>query len=225
LHAIIFDFDGVVVDSEPIHLWGFQQVLSDLGVELSENDYYGKYLGFDDHDCLAAALTAGGMRYSETLLKELTARKTELIQQAYGESVRPLPGAAGLICGAAAEGVALGVCSGALRKEIELASRTVGVWDHFDAVVAAEDVSKGKPDPEGYALTLRRLGEALGRSIEPARCVVVEDSPAGIEAARRAGLRVLAVTNSYPRDALASADRAVGSLEEVSLADLAALAQ
>lgn len=225
MDALIFDFDGVVVDSEPVHLWGFQQVLADVGVELSQRDYYEKYLGFDDHDCLAAALTAGGMRYSETLLKELTDRKTKLVQQAYRESVKPLGGAVELIRAADDAGIALAVCSGALRKEIELASQTIGVWDCFGAIVSAEDVSKGKPDPEGYAIALQRLGEKLGRELAPGNCAVVEDSPAGIEAAVGAGLHVLAVTNSYRRDALQSAGLVVDSLEEVSLADLTRLTE
>ncbi|MFP3938042.1 MAG: HAD family hydrolase [Phycisphaerae bacterium] len=225
MDALVFDFDGVVVDSEPVHLWGFQQVLADLGAELSERDYYEKYLGFDDHDCLAAALTAAGMRYSETLLKELTERKTRIIQKAYSESIQPLGGAVELIHAASEAGVALGVCSGALRKEIELASRTVGVWDCFGAVVSAEDVSKGKPDPEGYVLAMQRLGEKLGRELTPRDCAVVEDSPAGVEAALGAGMNVLAVTNSFPPDALQSAGMVVGSLEEVSLADITRLAE
>ncbi|MGC9454258.1 MAG: HAD family hydrolase [Phycisphaerae bacterium] len=225
MDALIFDFDGVVVDSEPVHLWGFQQVLAGLGVELSQRDYYEKYLGFDDHDCLAAALTAAGMRYSETLLQELTEQKTRLVQKAYRESIRPLGGAVELIRAAAEAAVALAVCSGALRKEIELASRTIGVWDRFSAVVSAEDVSKGKPDPEGYVLALQRLEEKLGRGFAPTDCVVVEDSPAGIQAAVAAGLHVLAVTNSYTHESLQGADMVVDSLEEVSLADLDQLAE
>ncbi len=223
MDAIVFDFDGVVVDSEPIHLKCFQQVLNSVGVDLSDDKYYDEYLGFDDHDCLAAALTAAGMRFTEPLLAELTERKTELVQREYGRSIEPLPGAVELIRSAAEGGIPLAVCSGALRKEIELAARTIGALEHFVGVVAAEDVSAGKPDPEGYTLALRLIGERLDRDLSPGRCAAVEDSPAGIEAAVGAGLHVLAVTNSYPADALQSAGRVVDSLEEITPADLARL--
>jgi len=220
LDALIFDFDGVVIDSEPIHFGCFRQVLASAGVRLTREAYYADYLGYDDHDCFAAAGRDNGVEFSEARIAEMTAAKTVLVQQAYAGSVAPLDGAAELIRSAVAADVPVAVCSGALREEIVLASRALGVLDCFAQIVAAEDVRRGKPDPEGYRLVLRRLAESPGRSAAPGRCVVVEDSPAGVEAARAAGMRVLAVTNSYAAGALAAADRVVASLAQVDLAAL-----
>lgn len=223
MDALVFDFDGVVIDSEPVHLDCFQQVLASAGITLTREAYYGEYLGYDDHDCFAAAGRAAGVEFGEDRIAEMTAAKTALVKRAFAESVSPLPGALGLIRSAAAASVPVGVCSGALREEIVLASRAVGVLDCFAVVVSAEDVTRGKPDPQGYRLTLQRLARAADRPLDPPRCVVVEDSPAGIQAAREAGMCVLAVTNSYTADALAAADRVVASLGEVDLEALAEL--
>ena len=216
MDALIFDFDGVVVDSEPVHLVCFQRVLETVGVELSESDYYDKYLGYDDRDCLRIAARDAGLDLDAERIARLTAEKTVLVQRAFAEAIQPLPGAVELIRAAAAAGVALAVCSGALREEIELASRALGVLECFRTIVPAEDVARGKPDPEGYLKVRERLAAVTGREILPARCVVVEDSPAGIDAARAAGMKVLAVTNSYSRERLNAADRVVDSLAEVT---------
>ena len=220
MDAILFDFDGVVVDSEPVHLACFQRVLETVGLRLTEREYYEKYLGYDDHDCLLTAARDHGVELAERQIAHLTAVKTELVQRAFGQSIEPMPGAVELIRAAAGEGVPLAICSGALRGEIELAARTVGVLECFGAIVSAEDVARGKPDPEGYIQARRRLEESLARPLAADRCVVVEDAPAGIDAGKAAGMKVLAVTTSYAADHLAAADRIVASLAEVTPADL-----
>ncbi len=212
MDAIIFDFDGVVVDSEPFHFAAFRRVLESRGRTLTREDYYAKYLGYDDRDCFLAVSRDGDQPLSDTEIAEMTAEKTAILKKALAESVKPLDGAVELIESAAAAGVAAAVCSGALREEIELALRGLGILGHFSAIVSAEDVSRGKPDPEGYNLALRRLVSAAGGDIAAGRCVAVEDSPAGIDAAKAAGMKVLAVTNSYDADVLAAADRVVDSL-------------
>jgi HAD superfamily hydrolase (TIGR01509 family) len=220
MDALIFDFDGVVVDSEPIHLKCFREVLGPVGVRLTSKDYYGKYLGYDDHDCFAAVAADKGLSLGESRIAEMIAAKTALVRQAFAEAIRPLPGAVELIRSAAEAGIPVTVCSGALRDEIELAAKMVGALRHFRLIISAEDVSRGKPDPQGYRLTLRRLTTACGRRVAAGRCVAVEDSPAGIEAAAGTGMRVLAVTNSYPRSRLCQADRVVNSLSEVTIEQL-----
>jgi len=223
LDALIFDFDGVVVDSEPVHLAAFRQVLAPLGVNLTTEDYYGKYLGYDDHDCFAAVLADNGLEAGERQIAELTAAKSESVKRTFAASVQALPGAAELIEAATAGDIPVAICSGALREEIELAARSVGVLGSFACIVAAEDVSKGKPSPEGYALALDRLSQKVGRRLEAARCIAVEDSAAGIESAKAAGMKVLAVTNSYPAGKLQAADLVVDSLADVALTSLAEL--
>lgn len=224
MDAIVFDFDGVIVNSEPIHCRCFQQTLETVGVRLTEKDYYASYLGYDDHDCFLVAARDAGVALSESQIAALTATKTHMVQREYRQSAQPLEGAAQLIRSAAEAGVPVGVCSGALREEIELAADAIGVLDCFRAIVAAKDVRRGKPDPEGYALAVQRLSVAAGRTLDPARCVAIEDSPAGIDSARGAGMKVLGVTNSYPAGHLSAAQRVVDSLADVALADLRALA-
>ena len=220
LDAIVFDFDGVVVDSEPVHLECFRAVLAGEGIELSTEDYYTKYLGFDDHDCFVAVLRDNSRPIDEGRVAEMIGEKTALVQKVFAGSIRPLAGAVELMRAAREAGAAVAICSGALREEIEIAGRTVGALELVDVLVAARDVSRGKPDPEGYVLAVKLLGENRGRPVDPASTWVVEDTVAGVQAARGAGCRVLAVTNSYARDALAEADIIVDSLADVALDDL-----
>ncbi len=223
MDALIFDFDGVVVDSEPIHFAGFKHVLAQAGLEMSEQKYYADYLGYDDHDCLAVASADQGQPFSEDQIAQLTAAKTAYVQDAFRQSIEALPGAAEIITQAAHAEIPLAICSGALREEIELAATTIGLREHFGVIVSAEDVDRGKPDPEGYLKALGQLRQAVSRELQPFRCVVVEDSPAGIQAAKQANMRVLALETSYAPAALTAADRVVANLAAVSLADLEAL--
>ncbi|MFA6133138.1 MAG: HAD family phosphatase [Phycisphaerae bacterium] len=224
MDALIFDFDGVVVDSEPIHLAGFREVLKDIGLALSNEDYYAKYLGYDDRDGFGTMARDNGVELSPSQLAQMIQRKTMLVQRAFVETIQPLPGAVPLIESVARAGVPVAVCSGALRTEIELASRTIGAWPHFSLIVSAEDVTAGKPDPQGYLLTVERLRQKLGKPLSSERCVVIEDSPAGISAARAAGMKVLAVANSYHRSHLGQADAIVENLTQVTLDTLRQLA-
>lgn len=220
MDALIFDFDGVVVDSEPVHLATFQQVLSLEGITMTRDDYYEKYLGFDDHDCFKAVAADHETVFTDAKVRELTEAKTKLVLEAFGTSIQALGGAVELIRQTADGGLPMAICSGALRQEIELASQAIGVRDCFQVIVAAEDVHKGKPDPEGYRLALLQLSRYAPTGLEPSRTVVVEDSPAGIEAAGALGMKVLAVSTSYPASQLTAADRIIESLVEVTPADL-----
>lgn len=218
--ALLFDFDGVIVDSEPVHMACFQEVLARRGLTLTRQAYYSTYLGYDDHDCFLHVLVDQGRAADEAEIARMTAEKTRLVQRAFAQNIQPLSGAVELMRAGRQAGSAIAICSGALREEIELAGRTVGALALVDVLVAARDVQRGKPDPEGYTLAMRLLREKLGRRIEPARTWVIEDSPAGIEAGQAAGCRVLAVATSYDRAALAAADRIVGRLTEAALEDL-----
>ncbi len=220
MDALIFDFDGVVVDSEPIHLACFQNVLARVEITFTREDYYGKYLGYDDRDCIATAARDNGKELSERQIAELIAEKTRLVKHAFGESIPPQAGAVDLIRAAADAGVPTAVCSGALKEEIRLAAETIGVLENFVTIVSAEDVSHGKPDPEGYRMALEQLAAELARDLAVGKTVVVEDAPVGIEAAHQAGMKVLAVTSSYPAESLTAADRTVDSLADVTIPSL-----
>lgn len=223
MDAVIFDFDGVVIDSEPLHLAAYRAVLAPLGIELSEGDYYARYLGLDDRDCFAAifAVRGHGTAKMDSQIDALIAQKTQLVCQAL-RGVSAMPGACELIRQAAAV-VPVGICSGGLRDEILQAVAALGIGSCIADIVSAEDVRHGKPDPQGYALSLDHLARHARRPLQPSRVIVVEDAPPGIAAARALGLCVLAVTNSYSASHLASAQHIVPTLRDVTLADLDAM--
>jgi HAD superfamily hydrolase (TIGR01509 family) len=220
MDAIIFDFDGVLVDSEPIHLLGFREVLRRQGIFIQEEDYYREYVGMDDEDCFRAAARRHGREVSPEQVQKWTADKTRIVQAAMRTKLTAMPGAADLVRQATAEALPIAICSGALRAELELAARTVGLRDAFPVIVSAEDVSAGKPDPEGYRLARAHLTRHVGRELLPERCWVIEDTPAGIAAGKAVGMRVLAVATTNPPAALRQADHIIFSLADITLEEL-----
>jgi HAD superfamily hydrolase (TIGR01509 family) len=224
LRAVLFDFNGVLVDDEPIHLEMFQRVLAEEGVSLSAEDYYAHYLGLDDRGCFAAVLAAAGEPATIPRLMRLIARKASYYRERIRGQGYPLfPGAFDLVQTLAAAGRMLGVVSGALREEVEGALRQAGARDLFKVLVTAEDVAEGKPDPEGY----RRALEALNalpplpeRLVHPHEVLAVEDSPAGLEAAAAAGLLTLGLAHTYPAGLLARADAVAERIRDLDLAAL-----
>jgi len=212
--AVLFDFDGVIADSEPLHLRVFQEVLAPLGIAISPAEYAQRYLGYDDRGVFTEALRAHGRHPTRTEVATLVADKASRFRRLLEAEVRIYPGVTSLVH--ALTGVPLAVVSGALREEIEIILRRAAIRDAFQVIVGAEDVGVGKPDPEGLLVACA----ALAPDLAAAECVVIEDSPPGIEAARRAGMRSVAVTNSYPAAALCDADRVVATLENLTLEDL-----
>ncbi|MDO8461439.1 MAG: HAD family phosphatase [Deltaproteobacteria bacterium] len=210
--AILFDFDGVLVDNEPIHLKMFQKVLSEEGVRLTRKDYYTKYLGMDDRGCLTTAFKDYRRPASPSLVKDLIRRKSRYYQSYIRRHLKFLPGVKTFIK-KANEKHYLAIVSGALRGEILLILRLGGLKKFFPIIVSAEDVRHGKPNPEGYRLGLKKLCRRYRTTLRPADCLVIEDSIWGIEAAHRAGMKCLAVTSSYPAKKLKKADRVVSRLK------------
>jgi len=220
---MIFDFDGVLCDSEPIHFEAFRAVLARAGVDFARQEYYEKYLGYDDRGAFLAIARDHGQAWSAQQVAKLSADKTVLVQEMLARDARAMPGVLEIVAAAAEGGVPLAICSGALRAEIELPCRCLGILERFSIIVSAEDVREGKPSPEGYRLALAQLARAIRRPLDPARCLVVEDSPFGIQAGKAAGMKVLAAATSYPLAALAEADLAVAAFTDVTLADLQVL--
>ena len=219
LQAIVLDFDGVIADSEPLHLKAFQQALAEERIELSADDYYSRYLGYDDVGVFEALARDRGIGMTGRHVTALVARKGERLQALlHGESVL-FPGAADFIRSAASE-VPLAIASGAMRHEILEVIEAAGVADLFVAVVAAGDTPEGKPSPAPYLLAFERLRRHAGRELDPRRCVAVEDSKWGLESAHGAGLRCVGVTNSYGADDLPGAELVVGGLNELTVSAL-----
>ena len=221
LRAVIFDFNGIIVDDEPIHFRLFQRVLGEEGIALTEQDYYARYLGFDDRGAFIAGFRENSRSLTAEKLHELIERKADYYQEAIRNHVTVFPGVKNLVSDLA-QTLPLAVASGALRHEIETILKTAGLLNHFRAIVAAEDVTQGKPEPEIYLKALAALNArgGNGKPIEAADCVVIEDSKEGIRGARRAGMKCLAVTNSHPAELLGDADAVVKSLEDVKLSFL-----
>ena len=219
--ALVFDFDGVIADDEPLHLAAFQRTLAAEGVALTAEAYYARYLGFDDHDAIVEALREAGRPLTPERAEALMAAKAGHFLDLVRDGVRISPGVQEFVRAAAAR-VPLAIASGALRREIALILAQAGLTRAFAAIVSAEDVEEGKPSPAAFLCALERLRERAP-DLATEHCLVVEDSRAGIEAARRAGMRCLAVTNSYAAEALADADLVVRSLAEVEWERLEAL--
>ena len=212
LDAVVFDFDGIIVDTEPLHYKAFQQILVPLGLGYSWQEYLGHYIGFDDRDAFREAFRAGGKPLDELGLKGLIAEKAAAFQETICSGVEPYPGVVELIRSIQGA-IPLALCSGALACDIKPILGQLALSDVFDAVVTADDVAASKPDPASYVLAVERLRALFPvRNISPGRCLAVEDTPAGIASATGAGLKVMAVTNSYPADRLAGALRVVDTL-------------
>lgn len=217
LKAIIFDFDGVLADTEPLHFRMFQRVLQDEGLPLSKHDYYQKYVGFDDRGCFHAVLSAHGRPAPSAAIQQLIERKAALMLGHLTTTRVVYPGAVEFVKNVAGR-YRLAIVSGALRHEIELILKTAGMRDDFEHITAAEDVLDGKPAPDGYLHALRSLDRHA--PLLASECLVIEDTLFGIQAAHAAGMRCLALSTTYPSDRLGIADAVTTTLQDCDLASL-----
>jgi HAD superfamily hydrolase (TIGR01509 family) len=220
LRAVIFDFDGVITDSEILHFRAFNAVLAPHGFELAKHEYYKDYLGMSDKDCFKALIGAGRLRIQEAQVPALIQKKTKIFEQLARTEGQIIEGVREFLDLLSAAQVPIAICSGALRPEIELILEEAGLRSRFDVIVSAEEVHRGKPDPEGFILALQKLNDIWPDVIVPESCLVVEDSHWGLKAARAAGMRTLAVTNTYEAAQLKQADRVVARLDQLTMADL-----
>jgi HAD superfamily hydrolase (TIGR01509 family) len=216
LQAIVFDFDGVIANSEPLHLLAFQQALAEDGVELSATDYYSRYLGYDDVGMFEALGRDRGLPMDGGRVTELVSRKGDRMQDLLRSGSVVFPGALDFIREAAAA-VPIAIASGALRHEIDEIIDAAGIANLFATIVAAGDTPESKPSPAPYRLAFEQLREKTGRALDPRRSVAIEDSRWGLESARGAGLRLVGVTSSYSAGELSSAELVVEGLGTLTL--------
>jgi len=208
--AIVFDFDGVLADSEPLHLKAYQALLEPEGIRLDEKTYCERYLGYDDEGALRRMAEDNGLILGDEEIEMLVIEKGHVFERLVGSRDVLYPGAADCVRRLAAAWP-VGVASGALRADIDLILRGAGVGDLFKFIVAAGDTDRTKPAPDPYL----RAAELHG--VPAAACVAIEDSHWGLESARAAGLRTIAITHTYPRHELAAhADVVVASLAELT---------
>jgi HAD superfamily hydrolase (TIGR01509 family) len=221
LKAIIFDFDGVIANSEPLHFQAFRDVLAGEGITLTEEDYYRRLLGFDDIGVFKAVGAERGAGWTAARVRELATRKAarlETIEQ--GASVL-FPGAADAIKRAAAT-VPLAIASGAIGAEIRRVLDRERLTEYFTVIVAAEDTPSSKPAPDPYLHAVALLADVADRAdgngaVTAAECVAIEDSRWGLESARAAGLKTVGVAQTYAASELAAADIVIDTIEDLDI--------
>jgi HAD superfamily hydrolase (TIGR01509 family) len=209
IHAIVFDFDGVLADSEPLHLRAAQQVCAAIGVTIARDEYYARYLGYDDSGMFRAIGEANGQQWDGRTIAALVADKARVFDEAMLRGDVLYPGAVECVERMAAE-FPLAIASGALKHEIEAILAGAGLAGRFRFIVASGDTAASKPAPDPY----RRAAALHG--LPPVQCLAIEDSRWGIESAKAAGLKCVGITHSYPAAALAAADAVIESLESLT---------
>lgn len=214
--AIVFDFDGVLANSEPLHLRSYQTVLSERGVTLERDEYYRHYLGFDDVTAFRTLSERRGLGWSADDIATVLARKTVIFDEIVASTDVLYPEARACVERLAAR-MPLGIASGALRHEIVAILQRAGLERHFQFIVAAGDTANCKPSPDPYRRAARL------HALPPERCVAIEDSRWGIESAKDAGLHCIGITQTYPPADLPGADAIIGSLDEFTVELLARL--
>jgi len=227
LRAVIFDFDGVITDSEILHLRSFNQVLAQYGIEIPTKDYYKDYLGLTDVDCFKLVAGKGRLGLDVGEIKNLVKQKNEVFQELAKTEGRIIEGVRDFLEMLRQNNVPMAICSGAVLAEIALILEEARLRSFFAVIVSAEQIKRGKPDPEGPLLTLKELNRIVSPAdagsrnpILPNQCIVIEDSHWGLEAANAAGMHTIAVTNSYDADQLSMAEKIVARLSELSIGDL-----
>jgi beta-phosphoglucomutase len=224
LQAVIFDCDGILVNTEPLHYRAFQEVLAPLGLGHDFESYMEHFVGFDDRDAFIYAFSEAGLDLAPMTLDRLIEAKALALRDLIGQGVPSFPGVVELVKELMDRGVLMAVASGALRHEIDAFMASLGLNGVFHAIVAADEVKKSKPDPETYLLAIERLRQVQGwKRLDVMNCIAIEDTRAGIQSAKSAGLPVIAVTNSFSAPELSEADKVIESLSELSFAEMVKL--
>jgi beta-phosphoglucomutase len=220
LGAVIFDFDGVITDSEILHLRAFNKVLDGYGIEIANKDYYTTYLGLTDVDCFNLLIQRGKLKSNNVMIDDLVRQKNLVFEELAKSEGKIIEGVRDFLEMLAQNEVPMAICSGALLAEIELILEEAKLRNFFEVIVSAEFVKEGKPHPEGFILALTKLNEQHKPSINASNCAVIEDSHWGLEAAKAAGMHTVAVTNTYDADQLKAAEMVVNHLNEIKIDDL-----
>ncbi|MGA2915034.1 MAG: HAD family phosphatase [Sedimentisphaerales bacterium] len=220
LKAVIFDFDGVISDSEPCHFAAYNKVLADFGIQIKEEEYYAEYLGFTDYEAFKDIQKRYKTDYKGLSIEQLIERKAEVFKNLIGKGSHLIDGIVELVGELETNNIKLAINSGATYADIKVMLAGSAIENSFDIIVSADDVSKGKPDPEGYLLVLKKLNVVSDFPISAGQCVVIEDSHWGITSAKKAGMHIIAVTNSFPADELKGAEIIISSIRKLKISDM-----
>ena len=220
LQAVIFDFDGVITDSEVLHLRSFNKVLAQYGIRIEIKDYYRDYLGLTDADLFNEMVNKGLLKIDGTKIENLLKQKKQTFEKLAKTEGKIIEGVRDFLQMLSQNNIKIAICSGALLVEIELILQEANLRSFFEVIIAADHIKKGKQNPEGFLLTLQKLNEKSQTQIPADNCVVVEDSHWGLEAAVAAKMHTIAVTNSYDADQLTQAEKIVPQLDQLTITDL-----
>jgi HAD superfamily hydrolase (TIGR01509 family) len=212
--AVIFDMDGVLIDSGAHHRAAWRALLEELGAEPSRPDYWRLTIGRPSEEALPLLL---GRRVPEPEVWRLARRKRDLYTDFARGGMVSVPGVREFVAALSRLGIPRAVGTSASRFDVDRLLAGVGLQRHFNVIVTADDVTLGKPDPEVYELAAARL------RVPPKACIVFEDSLVGVEAARRAGMRAVGVTTAHSEAELleAGAERAIADFEGIEWQSLA----
>jgi beta-phosphoglucomutase family hydrolase len=217
LAAVLFDFDGVVIDSHEAHGRSWFALAAELGHELAQETFHAT---FGQRNESILPLLGWAKEDDKPRIQLLGDRKESLYREILkAEGIEPLPGVAGLLRDLKANGIPCAIGTSTPRLNVECVLELTGLAGYFNDIAASEDVSRGKPDPEVFLKAAAKLGT------DPACCVVIEDAQVGIRAARAGGMKSIAVTTTHPAESLApeNPDRIVASLEEIDVSYLRGL--
>lgn len=209
IRAVVFDFDGVLADTERLHLVALRDTLATRGWTLSDEDYFTHYLGYDDRGCVTEFARRQGVSLDDGLVHELLRDKARRYADLFDRGEVLYPAARPCIERLAAE-FPLAIASGSLRGEIERILDANGLRGFFRHIVGADDVIAGKPAPESYQKAVAAL------NLSGAEALAIEDSPWGLQSARGAGLHTIGITTSYQAAMLTDAHHVVNSLDEIT---------
>ena len=215
IRAVIFDFDGVLVDSERLHYEALVHVLRAKGMDLSWEDFKKGCLGVPDRNAVRWALERNGVDDEEQVL-EVLRLKTEVYDGWLAERVL-ISDEVVEVVKVLAQKFLLVIATGSFQYQVEAVLSRAGVRHLFSVIVGYGDYEKGKPDPTPFLLAMEKLNQSLSLPLKPSECIVLEDSPAGIRAAINAGMRCVAVRSYFDDEALKGADIVVDNLRELLL--------
>ena len=221
LKAILFDFNGVIINDESIHEELINEILLGENLLPEASEYKELCLGKSDRACLKDILFRRGRVVTDDYLSKLIEAKTRAYQQKLEqlENLPIYPGIEAFLDLTKAQELALGLVSGALRREIELVLQKANLANYFPVIVAGDDLEASKPEPDGYLTAIDQLNQSLPNlNLNPSECLAIEDTPAGIEAAKKAGIQVVGIANTYPMHMLQrQADWTVDHVNEIEI--------
>jgi HAD superfamily hydrolase (TIGR01509 family) len=222
LRAIIFDFDGILVDSEPIIFKLTQEMAAQEGWTVTEAEYYRDYLALDDRGIIEHIYRSHGRPVDRARRDELIAWKVRAYEQIIRDGLPPMPGAVEFVHKSAAL-CPLAIASGSLRSEIEHLLRKMGLREKFAVLATADDCARSKPHPQVFLIALARLQQLPAFREAPLRapeCLAIEDAPLGVDAAHAAGMKCLALCHSRPLQELQHADWVSHEFSDVDLENI-----